>query len=138
MFLFLSGYGNYKSYASKDLSFSWLIKRVERVLLPYIIIFVIDILFLNGFGMNNNIVQCLINLTLPGRVLWYLKVQLILYILFFIIYSIKNISDTVKILIISGIVLLYIIISAALAIPVYWYMTILFFCIGINFAMRER
>ena len=107
IFLFLSGYGNYKSYALKGVSINWLIRRIERILLPYIIIFIIDTLFLNGFGNNYDIVQCLVNLTIPGRILWYLKVQLALYILFFIIFSIKKLSDTIKTKAISGVTLLY-------------------------------
>lgn len=138
IFLFLSGYGNYKSYASKGVSINWLIRRIERILLPYIIIFIIDTLFLNGFGNNYDIVQCLVNLTIPGRILWYLKVQLALYILFFIIFSIKKLSDTIKTMAISGVTLLYVLVAAFLAVPVYWYMTILFFCVGIIFAKYEQ
>lgn len=138
IFLFLSGYGNYKSYIKKTITFSWIIKRFEKLLFPYFIVLVLNFIFLIANGENIDFWYCIFNLTIPGQVLWYLKVQIILYIIFAIVFSIGKLSNENKCRIINFLLAIYIVAAIFFDLRPYWYMTVIFFGFGINFAVYEN
>lgn len=140
-FLFLSGYGNLISYqkiSDKTIKekCSWLWRKIWNVLLTYILVFLISFLIevLSGNDLMEA-VKPVANLALPGWINWYIKIQILMYLLFFIVY-IWRISDRVKqvFLLIFSIIL----IIALSGLESYWYNTVLCFGLGVIIANNRN
>ena len=90
----VSGYGLYLSL-EKNHNYlkGFLIQKFSRLLIPYFIYFIISILY-SVFSKQNLDISTigyeLITLQMAGLLLWYLKIQLLLYVFFFISFKFVN------------------------------------------------
>lgn len=84
LFFFFSGYGNYFSvFRNKDHRFKWLWKRCATLLIVYIVclVLVLAVLFAGGYRTSAiNIFNEIIHLTIPYSSVWYVKIQLLVYV----------------------------------------------------------
>lgn len=135
-FFFFSGYGNYLSvkkiegYKGKFLKILSKIYRIYFVfggaLILYILLYS---LFHNGHSFVNisNFFYFISTITIPGLTMWYLKVQVFVYLLFMISVLCFKYSD----LICFAFVVISIILAIFFKIPPLWWQTILCFPLGI-------
>lgn len=141
IFFALSGYGNYLSYEKnndigKRITLKWIVKRILRLYISCFIAIIISniaILIFKDLGhfSINELIKDIFTLTLPIWINWYLKVQLFLYVAFFIVFRYVKHN---KNLIFSAVVLCFVILLYLMKFEVYWYNSCLCFCIGILFA----
>ncbi len=136
---FVSGYGLYKSFASKkDYLDRFLLSKFSRVLVPYFLLFIISLIFrivLKDSISLKDVFLELITLRMDGLLLWYLKIQLLLYVFFFL--SFRFFSEK-KIVALFVFTIIYIIIAWKSGLTAYWYNTCLFFLLGVVFAKYEK
>lgn len=133
----VSGYGLYLSFEKKENYFKgFLFQKFFRLLIPYLIFFVISIIykFITKQGVDiSSIGYELLTLQLDGLLLWYLKIQLLLYLFFYISFKfIKNKNISIALLIVLTVT--YYTIAWQFELKSYWYNTCLFFPIGILLA----
>ena len=140
VFLFLSGYGNYLSYKNNDGNAeTWILKRILRIYIEFWIIWIIDLVavyFINGdsYGITNILSQGL-SMTFPYWINWYLKIQVLAYILFYITFKLfKNRNS--EILIVSTIMFCGLMIL--LKYDSYWWNTIICFGVGSLFTKYKN
>lgn len=134
VFFFLSGYGLMYSYKiKKD---DYLKKFVRKRIIPfYIIIFYLAIVYtVFHILLNDNItIEMFVKaLTFGGGIVsngWYLQVQLLLYIIFYLICKIFK-RTHVQLIIVAFIEVLYCMIMMFFDLPAYWYQSVLTFALG--------
>lgn len=135
IFFLLSGYGNVLSFLKINNSdikakIYWLITKILNILEIYILVFVISIiaeLITNNFSADD--LYRIFTLALPGWINWYIKIQLLLYIIFFIAFSLR-LSETLKqIVLVTISVICVFVMSRFLA--GYWYNTLICFALGV-------
>lgn len=145
IFIFLSGYGNFISYKkiekeSLNLKINWILKRILKIIFDYLFVFFISIsciFILNEEYTINSIVESLLKLALPGWINWYLKIQLMLYVMFAIVYMPNKFNDKNKNIIMLGLTLVYILLMKLNDFGQYWYNTVLCFNLGIFIAEQK-
>lgn len=133
----VSGYGLYFSFEKKENYLKgFLFQKFFRLLIPYLIFFVISIIYkliTKQVVDISNIVYELLTLQLDGLLLWYLKIQLLFYVFFYISFKfIKNKNISIVLLIVLTVI--YYILAWQFNLKSYWYNTCLFFPIGILLA----
>lgn len=133
-FFFFSGYGNYLSVKKFDSVQGKLLKIFSKIYRIYfvfggalILYILLYSLFHNGHSFVNisNFFYFISTITIPGLTMWYLKVQVFVYLLFMISVLFFKYSD----LICFAFVVISIIL--AIKIPPLWWQTILSFPLGI-------
>ncbi len=138
---FLSGYGLFKSWKKKENYLQeFLPKRFVRVLSPYIIVYAIFvascILLKEKLPLTRAFFE-LVTLQMGRSPLWYMKVQLLLYLLFYISFRFSK-QEHMKIIMLALSTFAYYFIAILLDIPDYWYNTCLFFPLGLILARYEK
>lgn len=129
LFFFLSGYGLFVGYYGKENYMSYLIKRLNNVVIPYLILKVI-------FW----VIKCIAGKALSFGVLlagfddWFIDVILIQYIIFLICWKIfgKNARMLIGVIFVSNVALS--LFFMALKFNPRWYNALLMFPIGMIFA----
>lgn len=139
IFFLLSGFAHVNVYGNKELNVQFLIKKCKRMLLPYFLIwgFYFIVVLIKGTGINwANCALDIFQLKLPGTLCWYFKIQLLLYIIFYICFGVlfKHSKILVKITASTLMVLLYIIIAHQVGLEAYWYLTVIYFPLGMLLA----
>lgn len=128
----VSGYGLYFGYENKTKYLDGFIsKKIVKLLLPYFVLYVIFLIYdiING-GLNfKDVLLEIITLRMNGMMLWYLKIQLLLYLLFFLVYKYIP-KEKTKLPLLFILVIAYIIIMWIVKVEMYWYNTVLFFSLG--------
>ena len=87
LFFFLSGYGNHFSIEKVDHSFSayvrWVLMRFVKIIIVFILSFVFDtiVLTVKNQSWPTNILKDIVTLSMPGTTTWYLKIQLLYYVI---------------------------------------------------------
>lgn len=137
MFFLLSGYGLTVSYKNKKTYMNrFLIKKFFKLYSPFLVIY---ILFLAISILNRNnisfklIIFNLLTMSYPTQIMWYLKIQLLMYIIFYFIYKTK-LEDYKKAIFILIFIFIYIFIAKIIKLELYWYNTAIFFPLGILLA----
>lgn len=134
-FFFLSGYGLYEQYKTKE---NYIIGFTKNRILPYYITYcvVIAIYFLRNLLIQHNInwIKVAQSFFWGATIVdngWYLQTQLILYIAFYLVFRFfkKN-----KIVWLGAMVCIYIIVCAILKFPTTWYESVLCFLLGTIFS----
>lgn len=135
-FFLLSGYALVITYGNKKVDVNFLGKRFVRMILPYVLIYCFYLILsllkreqINGAEIGSHF----LHLSLPGEILWYFKVQLLLYIIFWGCFGVffRNRSKKAKILGVNVCVVLYIIIAFKAGLEPYWYITVVYFSLGL-------
>ncbi len=134
VFLLLSGYGITTSYKNKkNYMHGFLIDKFLRL---YISFFIVYVLFLVISMLNDNnisfklIIFNLLTMSYPKQIMWYLKVQLLMYVIFYFIYR-TSLEDYEKARLMIILTFIYIIIAKVIRLEAYWYNTSIFFPLGV-------
>lgn len=135
LFFCFSGYGLIRGYKNKkDYFKGYLRKKINKILIPYVLINILYCLWNVYFVERNmNILKILTSFFTAEYmpVAWYVIVQMLLYLLFFVIYKYLKVNDRTKffILAISELIItgfLYLVGCGS-----WWYCSILAFAFGI-------
>lgn len=136
LFFLMSGYAHMASYGSKELDYKFLWKKFKRMLVPYFLIWIIY--FVTCFIRNKQVnpSECLadvLHLAYPGTPCWYFKVQLLLYVIFFVAFGIimKKANPKKKAIVATICILIYMAVAYYAGLEEYWYLTVIFFSIGL-------
>ena len=131
-FFLMSGYG--LSISKKKKSFKLYLYRFLRIYIPYFICnFIVGILYLifmdKGVSILDVIYKPLILFSVyKNKILWYVLVTLMLYILYYVIDKVSLFKNKELFLFLS--VIIYMIICYINKIPTYYYNTVLCFPLG--------
>lgn len=135
----LSGYGLYKSLKAKTGYLDhFLAKKFSRVLIPFVLLFLLSLFFdwIHGDELRlRDILLNFVTLRFEGSLLWYLKIQLLLYVFFFLAF--RFFSGSRAIAAVFVLTVSYIVISACCGLKSYWYNTCLFFPLGVLLARYD-
>lgn len=141
IFLMLSGYGNFLSLKKRGTNVKWIIKRILTLIIPFFLVFVITVVagIVTPYGKEDvSYIKCLITLTQPGWVSWYIKIQMVLYLLMFVVWMFWK-NDKISIAVFSVASMILIVLLNVIKHDAYWYNTILCFTAGIIIAsLKEK
>lgn len=134
LFFFASGYGNY--YSTKRLmgarkKIIWLVKRCVNIVITYLICYIITSLVLRFFGQAENInetIRNILDLRMPLSLTWYLKIQILLYIVLTISLLFKK--QVFRVALIVGLSLVLTLFCYIDGFPAQWWKSTMCFCIG--------
>lgn len=144
IFFALSGYGNYISYSKNKIgngtTLKWTLNRIIKLYISCSLVIIFSVLSIMIFKYENalsikGILKYIVTLTLPKWNNWYLKVQLILYIVFALIYRYVK---KYKLPVFSTLIILMIIAMYVNGLDSYWYNSNLCFCLGIFLAKYKE
>lgn len=139
IFFFLSGYATMYSKVNKPTYMNhYIINRISRIYIPFIIVFILDciILLVFDYGFSYDCLLRIPILSLPTALNWYLKVQFALYIVFYI--SAKVIKKNSLIIVsISILCLIYMIAGFIFNIGNFWYESCYMFPLGMAFVFYK-
>lgn len=133
----VSGYGLHVSNKRKDnyLCGFWL-PKILRLLIPFVLALILYWLRLHLEGRTMSIqtfLGSLFTITFPGTTLWYLKIQFLMYAVFFFTY--RYLKGTKRRIVgVFAATAAYILIAAAAGMELFWYNTCLFFPLGLVLA----
>ena len=136
----VSGYGLGKGCQNKDNYLShFLLFKFLRCLLPYFALYLIyAVLFMpDGRTIISEVGRLQMAGRMAGSLLWYLKVQLLLYLFFFFSFRFAQHTKN-QILILTGCCILYCVIVWLLKAESFWYKTCLFFPLGVWLSFTDR
>lgn len=137
----VSGYGLHKSFVRKESYLKGFLQtKALRMLLPYAVLYTVYLMFSLIFGDSLSlpvIARELLTLQMDGILLWYLKVQLLCYVIFYLCYRFIPDSKARMAAVFGGIVL-WMSLAMALNFGVSWYNTCLFFPLGLLLAEYEK
>lgn len=140
IFFLLSGYATMISYLKKKDYLSYYIpKRLLRLYVPFLIVFVLYFI-LEWIFKGEFIIRYFFSvpiMSLPDTPNWYLKVQLCLYLLFYISAKLFKKKSSI-IIVISTVCILYMVIGFFLKIGANWYETVFAFPIGMLLAYKKE
>ena len=130
----VSGYGLHISYKKKSayLKRFWT-PKILRLLLPFLAAFTyywLSMLIRKENVELSTVLKSLVTITFPGVTLWYLKIQLLMYAVFYITYRFIK-STWMKIGSVFAIAVVYSVIAGAVGMEMFWYNTCLFFPLGL-------
>ena len=142
LFFFASGYGNF--YSVKKLSGAkerilWLVKRVINIIIAYLVCYAISFLVLRILGYTETVrgtLNDLISLKMPLSLTWYLKIQLLLYVVLIISLFIKN--NVLRSIIFVGLSLALTVACYRMGLNGQWWKSTMCFCIGFFTAEHKR
>lgn len=137
----VSGYGLHKSFTQKNNYLrGFLQNKALRMLLPYVILYIMYLVF-SLFACDTPslsvIARELLTLEMDGLLLWYLKVQLLCYVIFWLCYRFIP-CGKVRIAAVFGGIVLWMHLAMVLELGVSWYNTCLFFPLGLLLAEYEK
>lgn len=136
VFFLLSGYAHMSIYGERKMHFSFLLKKCRRMLLPYFLIYIfyLIVMVLNGNRIViSQIFFDILQLKLPGTLCWYFKIQLLLYVILYLCFGVffKAKGKSIKACTVTIGVVIYIGIAYIFELEVYWYITVIYFSIGL-------
>lgn len=137
VFFFLSGFGLFFSIKDEPLTFKWGIKKIQKLFSPFLFIFTLYCLFLFFFSpdkFNSSLWIDLATLSIPGKVTWFYKVIIALYVLTFL-SSWLPCKKNVKVISIICLCALYFLLARYYSLPSYWWGSILNFPMGLLVAL---
>lgn len=140
VFFLLSGYVHIDNYANKSINYHFLIKKAQRMLVPYILIWGI---YFTGCGLTHTspdsvaVLKDLIQFKLPETLCWYFRIQLLLYVMFYFSFGLvrgtkKDTKSKMRLM--TSMCMVYILVACLANMEAYWYMTVGFFPIGMYLA----
>lgn len=141
-FFFMSGYGLMRSYLAKtDYLKHFLRRHVLRLYVPYSIVLLATVAYRAALLHENiDIVYLLRSLMFGGTYAiygWYVQVALLVYILFFAVFSLNLGVDTKKKILTCGI-LGYVAVAIAIGAQSIWYDSVLATMLGVYSANLPR
>ena len=144
VFFFLSGYGLLVSYKKKGKNYlkGFLKKRVLYLLIIYLLVSAAYIVFDIIIGKEMSVKRAFTGLFLSSDPIavnsWYITVQLMLYLFFWIVFSLGKPSRKTKILITTVLVALLAVIYRLVNYYSYWYISNFAFVFGMLWAEEKE
>lgn len=143
LFFFLSGYGNMLSISHMRRSFTgkmtWIAKRVIGLLL---IFYVAEAMALICDLLSNQPIVPnlwgLITLSLSGWDTWYIKIQLLLYVLLFIAWLPDKLAADARLILLTILAVIAVIVMRQCGLSEYWWNTLLCFPTGALLAQYRQ
>lgn len=140
IFLFLSGYAIMISKLRKpDYLNHFIPKRMLRLYIPFLISYIVFviIMYCTGVRLSLNNILDIPFMSLPGVLNWYLKVQLVLYIVFYLLalFIKDNKRLTVSLL---ALCFVFMLIGYICQLENYWYQSSFLFPVGMLFAIYKE
>lgn len=137
----VSGYGLHKRFVQKENYLKGFLQtKALRMLLPYGVLYIMYLLFSLFAGDTpalSVIAGELLTLQMDGILLWYLKIQLLCYVIFYLCYRFLP-GKGERMAAVFGVVILWMLLAMALGFGESWYNTCLFFPIGLLLAEYEE
>lgn len=140
LFLLMSGYATMISKMNKtNYLQGYIPKRLLRLYVPFIIVFIIMVILrmVHGEGITLKNILLMPLMSLPDTINWYLKVQLALYIVFYLAARFIK-KDKWVIIAIFTICFVYMIIGLITHIDAYWYESSYMFPLGMLMAKYKN
>lgn len=140
IFFFLSGYSVMISKINKPNYLNGFIKkRLIRLYIPFLIVFVINILILwfTGKEISAEYFIYMPLMSLPNTLNWYLKIQLCLYIVFYVLAKLIR-NRNLLIGIVFAVCVVYMCIGYFSGITAFWYETVFAFPLGMFSANHKN
>lgn len=141
VFFFLSGYGLYIQNERKEGYLdNFLVKRLSRILTPFIAISSIYLIYrsLNGQELT---ISFFVNLFKKGSTViyngWFVNIIILMYIFFYISFKMFS-NRTISILINTILIVVYIILAILLEYGFWWYNSSLPFVLGLLWAKNKN
>lgn len=141
VFFFLSGYGLYIQNERKEGYLdNFLVKRLSRILTPFIAISSIYLIYrsLNGQELT---ISFFVNLFKKGSTViyngWFVNIIILMYIFFYISFKMFS-NRTISILINTILIVVYIILAIRLEYGFWWYNSSLPFVLGLLWAKNKN
>lgn len=134
LFFFISGYGNHISLNKNNSELKWLLKKVLKIYIPFLISYVIYYLVLligyhDILPSLNELANDLVTVSLPNQVSWFPKIILVCFLFHWVIRRLfSKESSQVMVLCIS--ILCMVIALWKLGFPSYWFNSVLCYPIG--------
>lgn len=144
IFFYLSGYGNYYSLQKADKQIGggdWLKKKLGRLVISYVlVIFLYSIVLcitkdplISGENLLDYYISIL-KISIPPFTSWYIKIQLMVYVLHYIIYKVVN-EKNIGILLLL-LLCIYTVVMKISGFEDFWWTSAL--CYGIGNLIAER
>ena len=141
VFFFLSGYGLYVQNERK-VSYldNFLVKRLSKILTPYIIISIIYLIYrsINGQVLSSSF---FIDLFKKGSTViyngWFVDIIILMYIFFYISFRVFT-NKTIAILVNTVLIIFYIVLAIKLGYGFWWYNSSLPFVLGLVWAKNKE
>lgn len=141
VFFFLSGYGLYVQNERK-VSYldNFLVKRLSKILTPYIIISIIYLMYrsINGQALSSSF---FIDLFKKGSTViyngWFVDIIILMYIFFYISFRVFT-NKTIAILVNTVLIIFYIVLAIKLGYGFWWYNSSLPFVLGLVWAKNKE
>lgn len=135
---FLSGYGLYKSFLTKERYLDrFLVFKFARILIPFTVLFILTVTYslLTGkFNLSQKIIE-LFTLRIDELLLWYLKIQLLLYLFFYLSFRFLSKRAIIGVFVLT---IVYILVAWTAGLVSYWYNSCIFFPFGILIAKYDQ
>lgn len=142
IFLFMSGYGIYLSMMKRgdDLSFRYLWQHIVKIMVPFIIAFMVTFLgcYIMGddYGLKKA-VNDFFTMTIPFTREWFLKAIIMLYVFAFIAFKITKTAYK-RIMLVAALSCVYCIVAFYVGLGTWMYDTILCFAGGMFVAKNQH
>ena len=142
LFFFASGFGNYYSISKikePSVIFKWLIKRVMSITIIFLVCSVLAsfILWLAGCHQSiSTFFDNIIKLKMPLRTTWYLKIQILLYIILFV--SCALFKRRIQVIILVGLSFVSSLVLYKLGYAEEWWKSTMCFSVGYSCAMYKN
>lgn len=141
VFFFFSGYGNYLSLLrgnEKTFYWKWLKKRILNsiltFLLCYLTVYLMHMIFAGEFIPLKTILLNCFTLTMPETTTWYLKIQILFYIITFLTAIVCDKEKWLKVIALAS--LLYSFIMYFIGMERFWWQTALCYVLGMYVAKK--
>jgi peptidoglycan/LPS O-acetylase OafA/YrhL len=141
LFFFMSGYGLMSSKLKKNnYHKGFLRNKLLRIYMPFVITFIMTLITLVIFNIEikSNPIKDFLLLSLPNNLNWYLKVQIIMYIAFFILLLIFKNKHKPFCITLFIMAVIFMLIGHHYNLDSFWYQNTLCFPFGIFVAMYKE
>ena len=137
VFLFLSGYGLFFSLNRQPADWSYLRRKLAKLLEPYFFMWSVYIILFALFDRQQftwHLLQEFLTLSMPGLAAWFFKVIIGLYILDWLVFRL-NISNTARLILVTLTCAAWYIVARQCGMGPWWFNTILCFPCGMAVAL---
>lgn len=132
VFFFLSGYGNYFSMRKAKKLVPLCSCKIIRSIISFILCFFVVVITAKVFYGTpiENMLSDVVTLTIPNTSSWYLKVQILMYIILMVSCIAFSKNQLSRAICITSVSFVYGIWAYAFKLPTYWWDTALCFSVG--------
>ncbi len=140
IFFLCSGYGlTVSKMKKKNYHKGFLKNKLTRVYAPFTVAFLLNwlMVLLIPIECTDNFFLGFITISLPNNITWYLKVQVIMYIVYYVLMLICRENNKMFLGSMVALSVIFMIIGYCTGITSFWYQNTLWFAIGIFIAMYK-